>query len=179
MLDLTEIACPNCLSPIELEHHKHGNTVRCQACHSNYLLEGHLCHHCHAYYKQEVDVCGQCGTHMMRICGKCKTSNWAGEEYCKSCGVSMDLISASIQRYHEESAQFREAKLKQVRELRAQQEVESAKRLAELDRMERERKARLLQREKEKQKQQWMLIIGFGFCLGVLGVGFLVLSLIL
>lgn len=90
----------------------------------------------------------------------------------------MDLIDVSIQRYHEESAQFRAAKLEQVRELRVQQEAQSAKRMAEFERADQERKAQLLQREKEQQKQQWLLFIGIGFCLGILGVGFIILSLI-
>ncbi len=163
MLDLIEIACPNCLSSIELEFNNHGSTVRCEACHSNFLLEGHLCHYCHAFYKNDVDLCGKCGTKMMRTCGKCQTSNWAGEEYCKSCGVSMDLMDVSIQRYHEESALFREAKLEQVREVRAQQAAESAKRMARFEQMEVERRKRLLEQEKGQQRRDRLKMIGTVF----------------
>ena len=96
---LTEISCPNCLAPINLDGH--GSSVTCDACHSNYILEGHLCSHCSAYYKDEVAVCGRCGTPMTRHCLKCHTDNWAGDEYCKKCGSAMDLLDIAAHSHQE------------------------------------------------------------------------------
>ena len=136
---LTEVSCPNCLSPIDFEHHSN-NVISCGACRSNFILKGHLCPNCTTYYKEEVDNCGRCGTAMSRTCGKCHTSNWAGDEFCKSCGISMDLIGASIQQFHEQSKQHRKKRLAKMSQMRAQEEALSQKRMAQLQQIEQERR---------------------------------------
>ncbi|MBX3061288.1 MAG: zinc ribbon domain-containing protein, partial [Anaerolineae bacterium] len=86
----TEIACPNCLHPIDIR--QHGRHVTCDACQSQFVLDGHICPRCNAYHAQEQGFCGECGTPLTRVCQKCRTSNWAGDEYCKQCGAAMDIL---------------------------------------------------------------------------------------
>lgn len=168
---LTEVSCPNCLAPINF-HHSKSNMISCGACSSNFILEGHLCPNCTSYYKHEVDNCGRCGTAMSRTCGKCHTSNWAGDEFCKSCGVSMDLIDASIQQFHEQSEQHRSARMAKMSEMRAHEEALSQRRMAELKEADLGRKAEIYARKQARKKQDIIVLMGMmalGVCLLVVG----------
>ena len=173
---LTEISCPNCLAPIDFQHHSN-NMISCGSCRSNFILEGHLCPNCASYYKDEVDNCGRCGTAMSRTCGKCHTSNWAGDEFCKSCGVSMDLISVTIQQFHEQSKQHRRARMAQMGEMRAQEEALSKKRMADLRQAELERQADIRARKQARKKQDLIVLCGIvsvGVCLLIAGTWLLI-----
>lgn len=176
MLDLVEIACPNCLAPIDLTNHSN-NTITCEACSSNFLLEGHLCPKCNAYYKTEVDNCGACGTAMMRTCGKCKTSNWAGDEYCKACGVALDLIDMTIKGFHEQSQRHQAERMEQIREVRAKEKEVSEKRMAEFERAEIERQAEIRRNAVAQQKRDKRNLILTGVL--ILGVFMVFVGLLL
>lgn len=161
MLVLTEVSCPNCLSPIDIHNHS-GNTINCGACRTNFIVEGHLCPKCHSYHKHEVDTCGQCGTSLQRICGKCRLPNWAGDEFCKACGVAMDLFEVTNVSFHEMSNKHKAERMAQVREMRLQEEARSQQRMMEMRRMEEKRVAQVASLKKDQQKRDrvGLLLIG-------------------
>ena len=149
MLVLTEVSCPNCLAPIEI-YDQSGNMVSCGACRSQFILEGHLCPKCQTYHKSEAHNCGQCGTALKRTCGKCQLSNWAGDEFCKVCGVAMDLFEVMTVNFHALSNEHKAARLGQVSEMRRQEEARSQQRMLEMRRMEESRLAHIAVLKKEQ-----------------------------
>ncbi len=168
---LRELSCPNCLAPIDLKNH--GSSIKCHSCQSQFILEGHLCPECNAYYKDEVAACGRCGTAMSRTCAKCHTSNWAGDEYCKSCGQAMDLLDIAVQSHHEQMALHTELRRAQIRDIRAQGEANSKKRMEEMMRAEKERIAEYKERQEQKRRRDIMLF----FLMGCLIIGVIMIML--
>ena len=160
---LTEIACPNCLAPINLDGH--GSSVTCDACQSKFVLEGHLCSHCSAYYKDGVAVCGRCGTPMTRHCRKCHTDNWAGDEYCKKCGSAMDLLDIATHSHQELTAHHQAERMSQIRHIRAQGEASSQKRMADLRQSELDRIAQLQERRNKKRRKDILNFVVIGIVL--------------
>ena len=162
---LTEISCPNCLAPINLTGH--GTSVSCDSCHSRYVLEGHLCSHCSAYYKDEVAVCGRCGTAMTRSCRKCHTDNWAGDEYCKSCGVVMDLLDMATISHKEQTAKHQAIRKSQIRDIRAKGEASSEKRMTDMRQAERDRVAQIAERKRKRRLREFGLFVLMGLMVTV------------
>lgn len=110
---------------------------------------------------------------MSRICGKCHTSNWAGDEFCKACGVSMDLMDASIQQFHEQSKQHRTARLAQMSELRAHEDALAQKRMAEMKRIDQQYKDEIREKRLARKKQDIIVLSGMvlaGICMLAVGI---------
>lgn len=85
----------------------------------------------------------------------------------------MDLIEATIQRFHEQSAEHKATRLAQIGEMRAQEELLSKKRLAELQRVEQERQTALHLQRKEQQRRDiyaMMFVGSVGVCVLVIGL---------
>lgn len=154
---LLEIACPNCFNPIDVR--EHGRHVVCDACNSQFLLQGHLCVRCKNYTAEESSLCGQCGSPLKRVCGRCHTVNWIGDEYCIQCGQAMDIIdilqrhssSATTDRLHQQMAEAR-----RLKELEMQA---SERRMAEMMAAEEARLAELRRRQELVRARERVVIV--------------------
>jgi hypothetical protein len=172
---LVEIACPNCLNPIDVR--EHGRHVTCDACRSQFILQAHLCAQCGAYHKQDEVVCGECAAPLVRLCRKCNTSNWAGDEHCQKCGAIMDILDILAQNQSGYTADRLSRQMSQAQELRAAEEVASQKRMAELMAIEEERLANLRQRRLERKAEERKLVLLIGGA-GVLLLLFVIVYLL-
>lgn len=173
---LTEIACPNCLAPIDVR--QHGRHVTCDACSSQFLLEGHTCPTCHTYHPQARAVCRQCGQPLTRVCPKCQTANWTGDEYCQKCGAALDIFEM-LQKV---DARSRAAKLEerhaQIRQIKDEEEKASQRRMAEMMAIEEERQRELarLQAASRQRDRQIMVAVAVAVVIFILLV--LILALL-
>ena len=167
---LVEIACPNCLNPIDVR--EHGRHVTCDACRSQFILQAHLCARCGAYHHEDEVICGECSAPLSRVCRKCQTVNWAGDEYCLKCGTVMDILDLLAQNQSGYTADRLTRQMEQARELRTAEEAASQKRMAELMAIEEERRASLRQRQLERKAEERRLFLLMG------GLGALVLLLL-
>ncbi|HRQ37170.1 MAG TPA: zinc ribbon domain-containing protein [Chloroflexota bacterium] len=156
---LTEVACPNCLHPIDIR--QHGRHITCAACQSQFVLDGHICPRCNAYHAQEQGFCGDCGAPLTRVCQKCRTANWAGDEYCKQCGTAMDILELLKVNYAQTTADRVQAHQEWSKEIKAQEEADSQRRMAQLVAQEQVRLEELARRRaahKQKDRQLFLLI---------------------
>jgi DNA-directed RNA polymerase subunit RPC12/RpoP len=169
---LTEVACPNCLNPIDVR--QHGRHITCDACSSRFILRGHLCPNCSSYNQEEASLCGQCGTALTRICRKCSTSNWAGDEYCRQCSNAMDILDLIAGNYHMQTSERLLDQRQKARGLQAEEERASKRRMQELMDIEQARQEELYRRLQIQRKQERTTII-----LMALGIGFFVVVLIM
>jgi uncharacterized protein YbaR (Trm112 family) len=168
---LTEVACPNCRNPIDVR--EHGRHVTCDACSSQFLLRGHLCPNCASYNVEEASVCGYCSTALTRICRKCTTVNWTGDEYCRQCNNPMDILDLIAGNYAMKTSDRLLEQRHRAREIQAIEEVDSNRRMAELMEIENARQAEVRRRIQAQKKQEQKLFILMG-----LGIGLFVLILI-
>lgn len=157
---LEELVCPNCKNPIDPRDH--GKHIMCDACGSHFILDGHFCANCHAYYKEEVAFCQNCGDPMNRVCQKCQTRNWGGDEYCQNCGAALDIFEL----LHAQTAQTTADRLyeqqKRARGYKEQEKADSAKRMTELMNIEKERQIELARHQQiqNKKDQQLYMMVG-------------------
>ena len=158
---LKEIACPNCANPIDVR--EHGQHITCEACGSQFLLQGHLCPQCETYHDDEAILCGQCGYALKRACRKCLTSNWAGDEYCIKCGTAMDILELLNQQYKGATADRLQRQMALARQLKEEEDRASQRRAAEFKALEAERQAEFVARLKvQREKERLLLILTFG-----------------
>ena len=155
---LTEIACPNCLAPIDVR--QHGQHVTCDACGSQFLLEGHVCPNCHTYHREQRAICRQCGQPLTRTCPKCQTPNWAGDEYCRKCGAALDIFEMLQKVDARSRAEKRNEQHAQIRQLKEAEEQASQRRMAEMMAIEEERQRDLARRQADSQKRDRQIILG-------------------
>ena len=151
---LHEISCPNCLQPINIR--EHGQHVVCDACGSQFIIEGHICPECSAYHREEQDFCRECGSPITRVCRKCQTRNWAGAEYCQRCGAAMDIFDLLAMKNRQVSQDANVERREMIRKLKEEEALASEKRMQEMmaaeeQRLAKERKRRVAQAEKEKR----------------------------
>jgi hypothetical protein len=143
------IACPVCAELVGV--YEHSDQVTCPHCDSHFPVIGHVCPACGAYHQEETPLCAHCDEPMTRVCQKCHTNNWAGNETCQQCGAEMNLFvylqaagqRSTADRLHEQQAMARKLK-KQVAEA-------ADRRVAALQAQE---QARLAEVERRRQKQQ-------------------------
>lgn len=158
---LQEIACPNCRYPIDVR--EHGRHVQCEACSSQFILEGHICPSCFNYHSQEQAFCSRCGAAITRVCRKCHIANWAGDEFCKQCGAALDIFELLHSHATQATAERLQRQMESGRQLKEVEAESSRRRMAELMAMEEERQAELKRRlQKQKQEERLMLALAFG-----------------
>jgi uncharacterized protein YbaR (Trm112 family) len=150
---LVEIACPNCRTPIDVR--EHGRHVVCEACNSQFIVQGHLCPKCHAYYADKTSSCGRCGSAIERKCRKCQTMNWAGDEYCNHCGTAMDILDVLANNIVATRSAQLQSHNQQVRQMRRETEKASKERMAQFMDVEANRQQEVgRQRQLRRQKDQ-------------------------
>ena len=169
---LQEIACPNCLNAIDVR--EHGRYVVCDACNSQFILEGHICPGCTTYHKIETPFCRQCGEALTRKCQRCHTSNWAGDEYCNDCGAPLDIFELlHINTRHKTEHRLNE-QMRRSRQIKIEEEEASKQRLAKMIAEEETRQADIRQRQQKHQAREHLLLLWFGvivlFFLSILAV---------
>lgn len=162
---LTEVACPNCLNPIDVR--EHGRHVTCDACSSQFILRGHLCPNCSTYNEEEAAVCSQCSAALTRICRKCTTINWAGDEYCRQCGNAMDILDFVAGNHAMRTADRLLEQRQRARELQEAEELASDRRMAELMAIENARQAEVRRRIQKQRQQERKLFILMGLAIGL------------
>jgi hypothetical protein len=162
---LHEVACPNCLNPIDIR--EHGRHVTCDACSSQFILRGHLCPNCSTYSEKEEPICGHCGSALTRICRKCRTSNWAGDEYCVQCGQAMDILDMIANQTAMNTADRLLNQRQQARQLKEIEELASNQRMEEMMAQEQIRLTEIHRRLaiQKKQERKLFILMGLGiFC---------------
>ena len=155
-----EVSCPNCLNPIDVR--EHGQHINCDACGSQFILRGHLCPNCGAYHTKEDAICGQCSTPLKRVCRKCHTSNWAGDEYCLNCGTPMDILDVIANQSQMSTADRLHRQRLEARKLKAQEEAAAQKRMEELMAIEEKRQAQLRERLAKQKQQERTILMAVG-----------------
>lgn len=174
---LQEVACPNCQNPIDIR--EHGRHIRCDACSSQFVLNGHLCPQCSTYHREEESFCSNCGAALTRTCRRCKFSNWAGEEYCAQCGEPMDIFDLLSLQHRDVQRAMQERRAEEIRELRAQEEVTTQERLRALEEIETERRqlvaARLADQRRQERKLMFLSVTGIALFVLIVAV-YLLLS---
>lgn len=154
---LREIACPNCRNPIDVR--EYGRHLSCDACGSQFLLQGHICPSCFAYHREDTLFCGECGTPLQRTCRRCQANNWAGHEYCQQCGAAMDIFDAVMLQNKATARKAQEERQAQIKQLKKQEGEASARRMQELMEVEAQRLSEFQARkQKQAQRDRQMLV---------------------
>ncbi|MBP6470294.1 MAG: zinc ribbon domain-containing protein [Chloroflexi bacterium] len=154
---LTEIACPNCLAPIDVR--QHGQHVTCDACSSQFLLEGHICPNCHTYHREPRAICRQCGHALTRVCPKCQTANWTGDEYCQKCGAPLDIFEMLQKVDARTRADRLNERNVQIRQMKEEEDKAAQRRMAEMMAVEEERQRELARRQAANQKRDRQMML--------------------
>lgn len=157
---LTELACPNCMHPIDIRGH--GQHVTCSACNSQFILTGHLCPNCNAYHQKEQPFCSECGEAISRVCLKCQTMNWVGDEYCKQCGAGMDIFDLLQKSYAQTTADRLNEQMAGAQQIKAQEQKASELRMSKMMADE-QRRLKELARHRAALRlkdQQLFLVVG-------------------
>lgn len=162
---LYEVVCPNCQNPIDLR--QHGEHVRCDACGSQFLLNGHLCPECQSYHSTEAPFCAKCGAALTRVCRRCRTSNWAGDEYCVECGASLDIFDLLALQHRNVRQDMLEENWQQIRDLRELEEAAARQRSDALQAIENDRQEYLRQRLANQQRQERRLLVLAGIAVAL------------
>lgn len=169
---LQSMSCPGCGSPIDLRKQStHGAYVACDACGSEFVLQGHVCPYCGTYHQQEVDHCRRCGAGLSRRCPQCTTVNWIGDEYCAHCGAPLDILELIVQRHNQDT---KDRLYQQMDESQKVREAEVAASQARYNRMlaqEHAEQAALRQRileQKQKEKKVLSIVLGIAAVIVVL-----------
>ncbi len=157
---LQEVACPNCQYPIDIR--EHGRHIRCEACNSHFILQGHLCPYCSSYHKEEALFCRECGAALVRTCGRCATSNWAGDEYCVKCGEALDILDLLTRFQHNSRLELLEKRHEEIRRIRQIEEEATRRRVEELNAIEEARLAELKARAGQKRARERNLLLFVG-----------------
>ena len=155
---LTEIACPNCLNPIDVR--EHGQHVTCDACQSRFTLSGHICPDCNAYHQQAQAFCRECGAAMSRLCQKCQTSNWAGDEFCSQCGAALDIFQMLHTHHKQATADRLNEQMQSSRAIKEKEQADSERRMEEMLEAERKRLLTIARRRQEQSKRDQYIIAG-------------------
>jgi serine/threonine protein kinase len=168
----SHLPCPNCGQAISLRDH--GDVIRCGQCGRRYQLAGHMCPACNNYHERYTSVCSRCGEATTRLCSNCNASNWSGDEDCKECGTSLDIL----QYMRQHTPQARRERLREqsanASHLKEIEEAASQKRMAELMAIEEDRQAELRSRQqKQRAQDRLMLTVVFGI------VGIVLIAVIL
>lgn len=169
---LQEIACPNCRNPIDIR--EHGRHITCDACGSQFVLNGHLCPQCHSYHRDEEPFCTSCGAALTRVCRNCTTSNWTGDEYCAQCGEALDIFELLSLQHKDARQKALEQNRRQIRQLRAQEALSAQQRLEELQAIEDERQMHLRQRFAVQRRHDRRLL-----ALSLVGIGIFLMIVII
>lgn len=172
---LTNISCPNCLNPIDIR--EHGRHITCDACSSQFILRGHLCPNCSSYNDDETAICGQCATALTRICRKCKTSNWAGDEYCQECKNALDILDLIVGNYQSTTSDRLLEQRLQAKQLQAEEEQASIRRMGELLEIEAERQEEIQRRMKIQKEHEKTTYILLGLVLGLVLLALFIYSI--
>ena len=170
---LQEVACPNCRNPINILGN-HDNHIQCDACGSQFILNGHICAQCHTFHQQTQRFCRQCGASMSRTCRKCNHSNWLGDEYCQECGTALDILELLVQQHQSKTLDVQRERSEQIKQIKQQEEISAKKRMAEFEAIEAERQAQLKANREQRGKQDRLL---FGV-VGIALVSFILLLLV-
>lgn len=153
---LTEIACPNCLNPIDIR--EHGRHVTCDACQSKFLLEGHICPVCNTYHTKEQGFCKNCGEALTRRCQKCNTVNWTGDEYCKQCGAALDIFQM-LHMHHKQATEERlNEQMRAAKAIKDKEFLDSEQRMADMMANEKQRLQTIARRRAEQKKKDQQII---------------------
>ncbi len=172
---LTEVACPNCRNPIDVR--EHGRHVTCDACSSQFILRGHLCPNCSTYNKEEASLCGQCTAPLTRICRKCATVNWAGDEYCRQCNNAMDILDLIAGNYQmTTSDRLLEQRLR-AQEIKDAEETASIERMEAFMAKEQARQAEVQRRLKKQKETERTSFIVMALLIGTLIMALILLSI--
>jgi len=162
---LIDLACPSCTHPINLK--EQGQLIECPACRSQLLLDGHVCPTCAQYHKEETPFCRACGTAMTRTCEKCKTSNWAGAEYCQDCGAVLDIFQLLNIQYKHSTMTRLDEQMRDAQYFKDKEKADSERRMAQLMEQERERLQDIRERQQAQKKQDQQLMMTAVFVLSI------------
>jgi predicted amidophosphoribosyltransferase len=154
-----DIRCPNC-EKISA-HTKQTTTFTCDHCAAEFFLRGHMCPSCYSHSSQERGICESCGEALSRLCSHCGRANWPGHPSCYNCGQSLDFFDSLTERHSPSSTADRlNAQMLQAKTLKTIEDVNSQRRMSELQTIEavRLKKIEIQQIEQEK-KDRWLFIL--------------------
>jgi len=161
---LSDTLCTNCQSAgLDLETEA---SAICRYCGTVNTVAGILCPHCEAINPTGTEFCEVCHQTLVRRCPNCNTPNWAGAELCMRCQSPLDTMAALGARYRTDTAGRLRAQRHDAASIKAKENVDSERRMAEMNAMEQRRQQYLNQAVKSRDYQQrlWItLLIVLGF----------------
>lgn len=142
---LLELACPNCAHQLDIT--EPNEQIICPACHSQLLLEGHVCPNCSQYHPTKSAFCQACGTALTRTCEKCRSHNWSGTEHCRECGAALDIFQL-VHLHNKQATMDRlDGQMRDAQFFKEKERVDSDRRMAVLMEKERERQLQVHARQ--------------------------------
>ena len=150
------LECPGCGSP-SFTTDPDGNLI-CDYCRSAYVLPGRVCPECGAGCDPGAHYCPTCGADLVRTCRACGALNPWSARRCMACGQDLETLDALFDRVTGQTADW----LREVRErasyVKAQEELASQARLAEMRSAEVRRLEALAQAQAERDRQQHIIV---------------------
>src|SRR5438034_1255601 len=131
---LTDTLCSNCRAAgLDLETE---SSAICRYCGTVNQINGVICPHCENINPLGAEVCEACHQTLVRRCPNCSTPNWAGAENCIRCQAPLDTMAALGARYRTDTAGRLREQRHDAASIKAKENVDSARRLAEMNAME-------------------------------------------
>jgi predicted amidophosphoribosyltransferase len=150
------LECPGCGSSSFTPNPD--GSLSCDYCHSAYVLSGHVCPECGAACDPDARHCPACGAELVRTCQACGALNPRSARRCMACGQELEMLEALFARVTGETADW----LRQVREqaptIKAQEELASQARLAEMRAVDARRREALARARAERDRQQRIIV---------------------
>jgi len=157
---LPHFRCPTCQQAVEREPGAEHGT--CVGCDRSWLLIGHLCPSCSSYQRDESVACAVCGYALSRVCPSCRTRNWTGDDACRHCSQPLSLLNILPQTNARDTSTRLLQQMNDAAQIRIAEAQDSARRMRELEALERERLTVLqAQRQQRAARERRMLVTAF------------------
>ncbi len=156
-MSFVELECPNC-GATELENNPDG-TLTCSFCGNHYTVpQGVLCPSCGTANDEGIGYCKECGYDLIRECLGCGADNVYSATHCQTCGRSLSSVEAMVERLQQGTASRLDDQMRQAKEIKAQEEADSQRRLEDMWVREHQRQQGIAEDRSEQKHQEAQMI---------------------
>lgn len=172
---VTAFKCPGCGAPLRLD--STNSNQKCESCSTQFHIQGCLCPECHQHHDTLARACRRCGTDMTRLCRRCYIPNYIKDEFCRTCGVGLDILDIGVAEHRHATVELRKKHIRKSGDIRVTSErtiddLRSATYQAE--KKQKRKRAKIAMAAREQAQQQWKVLAAIA---GILFVALAVLAM--
>ena len=150
------LECPGCASS-SFTLNSDGS-LTCDYCRSAFILSGQACPECGAVCDLDAWNCLACGADLVRTCQACGALNPRMARRCMACEQELEVLEALFARVARDRTDWLRDVREQAPAIKAQEELASQARLAEMRAAEARRREALARAQVERDRQQRIIV---------------------